>query len=244
MEISQHTSQQYNQELEEVRNHVLQMGGLVEEQLANALKALQENNSDLASRVASEDHRVNELEVSIDEECATIIARRQPAAVDLRLVIAIIKSITDLERIGDEAKKIARYAAEISGGNDGSRIYRSLHHMGDHVRQMLNDALDAVARMDAHSAMNVAEMDREIDEEFNAVSRQLITLMMEDPRNIKHSLNVIWCARALERIGDHCVNLCEYVVYLVNGKDVRHLDLDEIRAELTSKNPTDKPTSA
>lgn len=239
MEILQHTSQQYNQELEEVRNHVLQMGGLVEEQLSNALKALLDKNSDLASRVASEDYKINNMEVSIDEECASIIARRQPTAIDLRLILTIIKSITDLERIGDETKKIARYAEEISNDIDSKRIYQDLRHLSEHVKVMLSDALDAVARMDAHQAMAVAEMDKQVDAEFEAISRQLITLMMEDPRNIKYSLNVTWCARALERIGDHCVNLCEYVVYLVNGKDVRHLDLDEIRAEVLadSKKP-------
>ncbi|WP_020559457.1 phosphate signaling complex protein PhoU [Thiofilum flexile] len=229
MEITQHTSHAYSHELEVTRTHVLQMGGLVEEQLSNAVKALLEKDSELGAEVARNDYKVNKLEVAIDEECARIIARRQPAAIDLRLILAIIKSITDLERIGDEAEKIGRYAAEASEHLDANLIL-ALRHLCDHVIIMLRDTLDAFARIDSERAMQVAETDLAIDREFEAIYRQLITLMMEDPRNIKHSLNVVWCARALERIGDHCCNICEYVIYLVNGKDIRHTSKEEIKA--------------
>ncbi|MBK8453878.1 MAG: phosphate signaling complex protein PhoU [Thiofilum sp.] len=233
MEITQHTSHTYNQELEVVRTHVLQMGGLVEEQLSNAVKALLEKDSELGAEVARNDYKVNKLEVAIDEECARIIARRQPAAVDLRLILTIIKSITDLERIGDEAEKIGRYAAEASEQLD-TNLTLALRHLCEHVKLMLRDTLDAFARVDATRAMQVAETDLEIDREFEAIYRQLITMMMEDPRNIKHSLNVVWCARALERIGDHCCNVCEYVIYLVNGKDIRHTSKEEVKAVLAN----------
>lgn len=233
MEITQHTSHTYNQELEVVRTHVLQMGGLVEEQLSNAVKALLEKDSELGAEVARNDYKVNKLEVAIDEECARIIARRQPAAVDLRLILTIIKSITDLERIGDEAEKIGRYAAEASEQLD-TNLMLALRHLCEHVKLMLRDTLDAFARVDATRAMQVSETDLEIDREFEAIYRQLITLMMEDPRNIKQSLNVVWCARALERIGDHCCNVCEYVIYLVNGKDIRHTSKEEMKAVLAN----------
>ncbi len=220
MDIGHHTSQQYNHELEDVRSMALQMGGLVEDQLGKALKALLENDSELGEEVAFSDYKVNRLEVQIDEACAQIIARRQPAASDLRLLISIIKSVTDLERIGDEAEKIARYS--ITSNSLHGSLNSSLRHLGEHVREMLREALDAMARMDAEKAMVVAKSDERIDSEFDHLSRELLTRMMEDPRNIKESLNVTWCARSLERIGDHSKNICEYVVYLVEGKDVRH----------------------
>jgi len=226
MEIGQHTSQQYNQELEEVRNMAMQIGGAVEKQLADALKSLIEHDVELAEKVAISDYKVNRLEVSIDEQCAQIIARRQPTAGDLRLLIAIIKSVTDLERIGDEAEKIARYSAQ-NPTIGSSNLHGSLRHLGDYVKEMLRESLDAMARMDAAKAMDIAQSDDRIDSEFESLSRNLLTRMMEDPRNIKDSLNVTWCARSLERIGDHSKNICEYVVYLVEGKDVRHVSLDK-----------------
>ncbi|MEN9434815.1 MAG: putative phosphate transport system regulatory protein PhoU [Pseudomonadota bacterium] len=242
MELTQHTSHAYNHELEVVRTHVLQMGGLVEEQLSNAVKALLEQDSELGAEVARNDYKVNKLEVAIDEECARIIARRQPTAVDLRLILTIIKSITDLERIGDEAEKIGRYAAEASESLD-TNLTLALRHLCEHVKVMLRDTLDAFARVDDARAMQVAETDLQIDREFEAIYRQLITLMMEDPRNIKQSLSVVWCARALERIGDHCCNICEYVVYLVNGKDVRHTSREEVKAVLANNTTKKLPQS-
>ncbi len=232
MDIGQHTSHQYNQELENVRNQSLQMGGLVEEQLGKALRALMENDSQLGEEVAYSDYRVNRLEVEIDEACTQIIARRQPAAGDLRLVISIIKSVTDLERIGDEAEKIARHAISTEGL--ATSLHTALRHLGDHVREMLRRTLDAMARMDADTARQIAASDLQIDAEFDVLSRQLLTHMMEDPRTIRDSLNVLWCARSLERIGDHCKNICEYVIYLVEGKDVRHTNRPKAGAELNS----------
>ncbi|PIE00220.1 MAG: phosphate transport system regulatory protein PhoU [Thiothrix nivea] len=229
MEMGQHTSQQYNHELEDVRNLAMQMGGIVEKQLANALKSLIESNIDLAEKVAISDYKVNRLEVSIDEQCAQIIARRQPTAGDLRMLIAIIKSVTDLERIGDEAEKIARFSAKTTTiGN--KNLHVSLRHLGNYVKDMLRDSLDAMARMDAKKALAITQSDGRIDNEFDSLSRDLLTRMMEDPRNIQDSLNVTWCARSLERIGDHCKNICEYVVYLVEGKDIRHVSLDKASA--------------
>lgn len=232
-DLGQHISHQYDQELEDVKNKVLQMGGLVENQLTNALKALMEQDSDLAEEVAYSDYKVNDMEVKIDEECAQIIARRQPAASDLRLILTIIKAITDLERIGDEAEKIARYAVKTTANNIGSgRTHASLRNLSEHVKVMLREALDAFARMDVEQAMRVATSDKRIDSEFDNLSRLLLTRMMEDPRNIPHCMNVTWCARSLERIGDHSKNLCEYVVYLVKGKDVRHTSLEKVKEAL------------
>lgn len=230
MNTTQHTSHQYHQELEEARSKLMTMGGLVETQVINAIKALLEQNSQLGEQVAYSDYEINSLEVILDERCAEIIARRQPAASDLRLLITIIKVITDLERIGDEAEKIGRYAVELAETtNSNTDLFNSLRHLGEHVKAMLRDTLDALARMDVQQAIQVASDDQQIDAEFDAISRQLFTRMMEDPRNIRDSLNVTWCARSMERIGDHCKNICEYVVYLVKGKDVRHTSLDKFR---------------
>ena len=227
--IGQHISQKYDAELDIVRNLAMQMGGEVEAQLANAVKALIENNVELAEKVVISDYKVNRLEVDIDERCTQIIARRQPTASDLRLIISIIKSVTDLERIGDEAEKIARFAIKSNEINNNN-LNTALRHLAKHVREMLRNTLDAMARMDAPKAMEVARSDSLIDSEFEYLSRGLLTHMIEDPRNIKDSMNVTWCARSLERIGDHCKNICEYVVYLVEGKDVRHTTLDKASA--------------
>lgn len=240
MEIGHHTSQQYDHELEDVRNMALQMGGMVEDRLSKALRALVENDSQLAEQVAYSDQQVNNLEIQIDEACIQIIARRQPAAGDLRLLISLIKSVTDLERIGDEAEKIARHSLS-SNNLSGSSLHASLRHLGNCVRDMLRDSLDAMARMDSQKAVQVAKSDEIIDSEFDNLSRELLTRMMEDPRNIKGSLNVMWCARSLERIGDHSRNICEYVVYLVEGKDVRHSGAINASAEDNSDGVNENP---
>ncbi|MBU0654194.1 MAG: phosphate signaling complex protein PhoU [Gammaproteobacteria bacterium] len=232
MNTTQHTSQQYNHELEEARSKLMAMGGLVEAQVSNAIKALLERDSTLGEKVAYSDHEINAMEVFLDEHCAEIIARRQPAASDLRLLITIIKVITDLERIGDEAEKIGRYAVEMGESSTSNELHHSLRHLSQHVKIMLHDTLDSLARMDVKQSMQVVDNDRQVDAEFDSISRQLITHMMEDPRNIKDSLNVTWCARSMERIGDHCKNICEYVIYLVKGKDVRHTNLEKVREEI------------
>jgi len=233
--LNTHISRQFNAELEEIRNRVLQMGGLVEQQIEQALIALVKGDTALGESVIRDDTKVNKLEVTIDEECSQIIARRQPAAGDLRLVVAVIKTITDLERIGDEAEKIARMAVRLASEERPQNAYAELQTLGNHVRQMVHDALDAFARLDIEAAIRVAREDLKIDQKYDGLMRQMITFMMEDPRTISRMLNMIWAARALERIGDHARNICEYIIYLVKGKDVRHTSLDQIEKELLGK---------
>jgi phosphate transport system protein len=232
---SEHITKQFDVELETVRAKVLKMGGLVEEQIERAVKALHEGDMILADHVIAEDHRVNGLEVGIDEDCTRIIARRQPAASDLRLVLAIIKTITDLERIGDEAEKIARMAKMIHD-SDRQPASRSvdLRHSAQLAVDMVGRALDAFARLDANSAMQVLRDDQNVDESFRGILRQLITFMMEDPRTISNSIEMLFAAKAIERIGDHAKNMAEYVIFLVKGKDVRHISMEEVEQEIIS----------
>lgn len=229
---SEHIFKQYDAELEAVRAKVLEMGGLVEQQIVNALEALIKADPNLAKEVMENDHRVNNLEVQIDEDCSHIIARRQPAAGDLRMVMMMVKTITDLERIGDEATKIARTAQKIY---DEDRMYKprfnEIKSMVALVREMLRTALDGFARLDVSKTVEVAKQDEQVDEQFRASMRQLITFMLEDPRTISMSLEVLFVAKAIERIGDHAKNIAEYVVYMVKGKDVRHISVQEMERE-------------
>ncbi|MDH4456968.1 MAG: phosphate signaling complex protein PhoU [Candidatus Methylopumilus sp.] len=229
---TEHTYKQYDAELEAVRAKVLQMGGLVEQQIINALESLISVNPKLAQDVMQADHRVNALEVQVDEDCSHIIARRQPAAGDLRMIMMVVKTITDLERIGDEATKIARVAQKIY---ESDRMYKprfnEIKTMVTLVREMLRTALDAFARLDVTRTVEVARQDEQVDEQFRAAMRQLITFMLEDPRTISMSLEVLFVAKAIERIGDHAKNIAEYVVYMVKGKDVRHITVDEMERE-------------
>lgn len=228
----EHTSKQYDAELESVRAKVLEMGGLVEQQIVNALEALTKADIKLAKEVMESDARVNSLEVQIDEDCSHIIARRQPAAGDLRMVMMMVKTITDLERIGDEATKIARTAQRIF---DEDRMYKprftEIKAMVKIVREMLRTSLDAFARLDVSQTVEVAKQDELVDEQFRAAMRQLVMYMLEDPRTISMSLEVLFVAKAVERIGDHAKNIAEYVVYMVKGKDVRHSSLQEMERE-------------
>lgn len=226
---AEHITKQFDIELETVRAKVLEMGGLVENQIKSAVDALHRGDCDLASRVIELDHRVNALEVSIDEDCNHIIARRQPAAGDLRLILAIIKTITDLERIGDEASKIARMAILIHKRDRNIPSLRmDLRHIAHLAMTMLNHTLDAYARLDINEATQVLRDDFEVDEAFRGILRQLITFMMEDPRTISNAIEFLFAAKALERIGDHATNMAEYVIFLVKGKDVRHTSVEEV----------------
>ncbi len=229
---TEHTFKQYDAELEAVRAKVLEMGGLVELQILQALEALVKLDTNLAKEVMVNDKRVNTLEIEIDEDCSHIIARRQPAAGDLRMVMMMVKTITDLERIGDEATKIARTAQKIY---DEDRMYKprfnEIKSMVALVRDMLRTALDGFARLDVSKTVEVAKQDELVDEQFRAAMRQLITFMLEDPRTISMSLEVLFVAKAIERIGDHAKNIAEYVVYMVKGIDVRHSSLEDIERE-------------
>jgi len=230
MELGQHISQRYNAELEEIRTKTLKMGGLVEMQSQKAIYALLEHDIALAKIVAGDDVKVNAMEIEIDEDCTRVIAKRQPTAGDLRLVIAVIKVITDLERIGDEAEKIARYAKKIAKNADLADMHSELKHLTQLVLSILHNTLDAFARMDVEQAIKVVGEDEQINREVENVSRLLITYMMEDPRHIKNALRINWCARSLERIADHSQNISEYVIFLVKGKDVRHTSLSHIKS--------------
>jgi len=224
----QHISRQFNDELEAVRSKVMEMGGLVESQLTAAVRAMVAGEPDKAAEIAQNDYKVNALEVEIDEECTRILARRQPAASDLRLVMAVIKTITDLERIGDEAERVARMAKYMKGDRFESAIMSEVEHMGQLVHGMLHDVLDAFARTDVDQAIEVVDRDDKVDTKYESITRQLITYMAEEPRTIPLVLNVMWAARALERIGDRSQNIAEYIVYLVKGKDVRHTTREEM----------------
>jgi phosphate transport system protein len=233
---TEHTSKQFDAELEAVRARVLQMGGLVESQIRLAIEALVSGDVPLMNRIINDDHRVNAMEVEIDESCNQIIARRQPAAGDLRMVMTVIKTITDLERIGDEAEKIARMGKLLAQRN--SLIlprYTEIKHAADLALDMLRKSLDAFARLDLAYAAQVVRQDELVDEEFRTIMRYLITFMMEDPRTISTALEILFVAKAIERIGDHAKNMSEYVVYMVKGKDVRHVNVEEIEREVLGK---------
>jgi phosphate transport system protein len=235
LNISHHISRQFNEELENVRGQVLKMGGLVEEQIGHAVQALVEMDCALARKVIAGDNRVNAMDVAIDEECTLILARRQPAASDLRLVMAVIKTITDLERIGDEAKRVARMVVEEMHGTLSQEIRQELDHMGGLVKDMLRKVLDAFARLDVETAVEVVHTDSKVDAKFASITRQLMTYMAEDPRSIPAILNIMWAARAMERMGDRCENIAEYIFYLVYGRDIRHTSVDDALAEVTTR---------
>jgi len=227
-----HISSQFNAELEDVRQRALAMGGLVEQQIVDATRALIDLDVDLANQVSTTDFKINRMEVYIDEECSRILAKRQPTASDLRLVYAVIKTITDLERIGDEAEKIARMARDLAAQERLAGPMIEIQHLSRHVSSMVRDALDAFARMDVDAALAVAREDLAIDREYEALMRQCITFMMEDPRTIRRVMDLIWSARSLERIGDHAKNISEYIIYFVKGKDVRHIGIEELEREV------------
>ena len=235
-DLGHHISRRFNEDLEHVRSSVLAMGGLVEEQLDRAIKALADGDSALGLQVAEDDSKVNKMEVSIDEECSRILATRAPTASDLRLVIAVLKTITDLERVGDEAEKIGVLSARLASLERPSTNYRELRNLARHVKAMVHNALNAFARLDTKAALDVVKADDAVDEEYESIYRQGITFMMEDPRTISRVMDTTWMARSLERIGDHAKNICEYVIFLVHGKDVRYTGLKNIEAEVEQAN--------
>ena len=222
MSFENHIMKQFDEELEEIHTRLMEMGGKVEQQLKNAIRAVSEADSKLAEEVILEEQRVDDMEVDIDEACILIIARRQPAASDLRLVMMVTKAVNDLERIGDEAKKIANHAVILTEQSGSSNGYPEIRHIGNSVIRMLENALDAFARFDADAALRTIEEDEQIDLDYKTALRELVTYMMEDQRSISRAINLLWVIRSLERIGDNAKNLCEQIVFVVKGKDIRH----------------------
>ena len=227
-----HIVKQFDTDLESIRTRVLQMGGLVERQIVKAMAGLGEGDLANIKRTIDNDHQVNRLEVELDEACTQIVARRQPTAVDLRMIMMVVKTITDLERVGDEAKKIAKMALKIHEEGVAMTPRIDLQHIADSAVAMLRMALDAYARLDLNAAAEVVRRDQAVDHEFKGIMRQLITFMMEDPRTISRAIDLLFVAKSIERIGDHAKNICEYVVYMVNGRDVRHIGLEGIEKEV------------
>lgn len=223
MNESAHLSSQFDEELSLLRTHVLQMGGLVETQVSSAIEAYTTGEVASVKAIVETDRKVNDLEVAIDDDCAHIIARRQPTASDLRLVLGISKIVTDLERAGDEAKKIAKGVRRIyEAGHMPAQYGVGVRHIAEAALSMVRQALDSFARLDVEQALSVIRADNDVDTEFKSIMRQLITHMMEDPRTITTSIDIIWIARAVERIGDHAKNVAEQVIYIVDGRDIRH----------------------
>lgn len=230
--LTHHISSQFNEELQGVNTKFMTMGGLVEQQVASAIHALLDTDVEMAVEVQFKDNLVNKLEGEIDEALTLILARRHPAASDLRMVIALSKANTDLERIGDEAAKIARIAQSLCEDGGSPRGYMETRHIGNQVRVMIHDALDAFARLDVDQALRVLLADADIDREYQSATRTLMTYMIEDPRHISRVINVLWVLRSLERIGDHARNISEQVVYMVKGLDIRHNSLEEIEQKV------------
>lgn len=235
LHLGQHISRRFNQELEDVRSQVLHMGGVVETQLSNALRVLLNDEGELAKNVLEDDAIVNSLEVEIDEECTRIVARRQPAATDLRLVMTVIKTINDLERIGDEAKRVAKMSRKAMEGLVKDDVRAELTAMGDLVREMLRQVLDAFARTDVDTAVTVVKMDAKVDKKYKKILKQLIRQMSQDAETIPAVMNIIWAVRSLERLGDRCQNIAEHVIYMVLGTDVRHIKLDDVLNDIEAQ---------
>ncbi|EJL81696.1 phosphate signaling complex protein PhoU [Pantoea sp. BIGb0393] len=241
LNLNKHISGQFNAELEHIRTQVMIMGGMVEKQLMDAITAMHNQDGELARHVIDGDQKVNMMEVEIDEACVRIIAKRQPTASDLRLVMAIIKTISELERIGDVAEKISRTALE-KFSQQHLPLLVSLEALGHHTVQMLHDVLDAFARMDLNEAIKIYREDKKVDKEYEGIVRQLMTYMMEDPRTIPSVLTALFCARAIERIGDRCQNICEIIFYFVKGQDFRHVGGDKLDELLSGDDGSNKPS--
>lgn len=227
LNMDPHISKQFSMDLEELKSRLLEMGGLVEKQVADALRAVEMADSELAMKVLENEPKVDAMELVVDEEAGLLIALRQPAASDLRLVLAVSRVVRDIERMGDEACKIAKMAIKLSEEGASPRGNQELRHIGQNVQRILNSSLDAFARFDAEAALEILPQDASVDMDYRSAVRELVTYMMEDPRSISRVMNMLWALKAVERIGDHAKNICEQVVYLVQGRDIRHTDTDE-----------------
>jgi phosphate transport system protein len=232
LHLSKHISKRYNDELAEVRRLIEQMGLLVIEQVKDGITALINVDVALSKQVIRNDEKVNALEIKIDESCTHILATRQPAASDLRLIVSVIKTITHIERIGDKAKKLGKTSVKIAKSKKSERKFKELKHLGEMVVKNLTRAMEALSSFNVDLAIEVIEKDTEINEEYDNISRMLLTKMMEDPREIKVSLRILHSARALETIGDNAKNISEYILFLVEGKDIRHTSVDKIKDQI------------
>lgn len=233
--MNEHTHKQFDAEMESIRTGVLSMGGLVETQITRAIEALTDDQDQRAMMniVGADEHRINEMQMDMDHHCSQIIAKRQPAAIDLRMILTVTKIVNDLERIGDEVKKVAYKAVQMHGGDRLTQVrFFDVVRTAQRAREMLQMALDAFARLDAVAAAGVIHRDEEIDAAFSSIMRQLISYMMEDPRTITSALEIVFIAKSIERIGDHAKNIAEAVVQVVKGKDIRHASPEQIRAEV------------
>ncbi len=233
LSFDQHISRQYNTDLEDLRTELLEMGGLVQEQVRDGILAISNADADIARRVIDVEDEVDDRELALDEHCTSILARRQPAASDLRMVLAVSKITRDLERMGDEACKVAKMTVALVEDGGNAQGYVELRHLGQSVLHMVDEMLNAFARLDVEGAMAVAREDKQVDREYKSATRELITFMMEDPRSIGRVMNVMWALRAIERIGDHARNISEHIIYLVKGLDVRHTSVSEMERQIS-----------
>lgn len=240
LNLNQHISHQFNEDLEHLRTQFLEMGGLVEEQVTDAVRAIETADGSLAEKVRRTESEIDRRELELDRQCMMVLARRQPAATDLRLVLMVIRATADLERIGDEANKVAKMAIALNEDGVSPRGYVELRHIASGVLKLVNLALDAFARFDVDTAKIVVRDDSLVDQEYRTAIRELITYMMEDPRSISRVMNIMWALRALERIGDHARNIAEHVIYLVHGMDVRHMPFKELEEQIEKRNGNKK----
>ena len=234
--MNDHTSKNFDLELESLRTRVLQMGGMAEQQVRRAMEGLYNGDQPLLENVIRDDERINQMEIDIDDLCNKVIAKRQPTAIDLRMVVSVLKAIADLERVGDKARKIARLGIELTNQPAITVLNIELSHMAETSLKMLRLSLDGFARLDLNLVTEAMRLDDTVNAEYQSVARQLITYMMEDPRTITRSLDILSIAKAIERIGDHATNIGEYVVYMVKGVNVRHASAEEVEAHIASDN--------
>jgi len=235
LNLDNHISQQFNADLEALKTELLEMGGMVERQIRDAVRSIEDVDSEIATKVIENENKIDKMEVTIDEQCTLVLAKRQPAASDLRMVLTVAKAVRDLERMGDEAQKVAKMAIALSEDGASTHGYVELRHIGTGVLNMLRQTLDAFARYDVELALQVLKEDRVIDQEYKTALRELVTYMMEDPRSISRAMNVLWALRSLERIGDHARNLAEHLIFMVKGKDVRHKSIQETELQILQK---------